>query len=243
MPNINRDVQINLTQHLYGECQVMAQHALTSGLKVPVAVIQAINEFAQRDAERCAPAELENLTIAHETLVQIVAPARPETLMLLAEAREQSWLCRTLGPVPLVRQLTVVAVLFMIIFVSLMVIMNHAQDFQMPDLLQLLYYLSAAGLGAAFAALFKANRFVMDVTFDPTFSFSYWIRFTLGLMAGLILVTLIPWGNNATSMTPALIALLGGFSSDVLYRVLTRLLVTLETAVKGSSPQLATNAS
>jgi hypothetical protein len=37
-----------------------------------------------------------------------------------------------------------------------------------------------AGLGACFAALFLANRYIAEGTFDPKYESSYWIRFILG---------------------------------------------------------------
>ena len=36
-------------------------------------------------------------------------------------------------------------------------------------------------------ALFEANKYVVASTFDPKYESSYWIRFVLGLIAGLLL--------------------------------------------------------
>ena len=52
-------------------------------------------------------------------------------------------------------------------------------------LYNLLFLIAAAGLGASFQALFQANRYVVAGTFDPKYESSYWIRFVLGLIAGL----------------------------------------------------------
>jgi len=243
-------IQIDLAQHLFRECQVMAQYVLTSGQTIPVAVVQDIDQFSTIDRGKHTKEDLEKITNAHEQLVQIVAPARPETLMLLASGNNQNWFCRMLGPVPLVRQLTVIATFFMVVFVTLTVfqfdsnLADNAQQLQFFEFLQLFYYLAAAGMGAAFAALFKANQYIVSGVFRPTYAFSYWIRFTLGIMAGLILAVLIPV-NGATTfgLTPVLLALLGGFSSSVLYRILTRLIGSLESVVEGhSQTQVATEA-
>ncbi len=52
-------------------------------------------------------------------------------------------------------------------------------------LLNLIFLLTAAGLGACFTALFQANRYIADGTFDSKYESSYWIRFVPGLMAGM----------------------------------------------------------
>lgn len=61
------------------------------------------------------------------------------------------------------------------------------------------YYLAAAGLGVSFAALYKANTFIANGTFDPTYHASYWIRFFLGLIAGLILAIMVPRHTSANT--------------------------------------------
>ena len=235
MPLINRNININLSQHLYDECQVLAKYALTSGKQVPVSVIQSIDTFSKVASGEHLPEQLEELAIAHETLVKIVAPARPETILLLAQSSGNHFFSRFFGPVCLIRHLTAVAIFFLVMFFILTLTLNRTQNYQLNDMIQLLYYLSAAGLGAAFAALFKVNRYIVNVTFNPNFSFSYWIRFTLGLIAGLTLVILIPIETTSFVLAPALIALLGGFSSDVLYRILTRLITMLEAIFDSSA--------
>jgi hypothetical protein len=44
-------------------------------------------------------------------------------------------------------------------------------------LLNLLFYISAARLGASFSGLYKANSYITNGTFDPIYQASYWIRF------------------------------------------------------------------
>ena len=110
-----------------------------------------------------------------------------------------------------------------------------------PLLLNLLFLLTAAGLGACFAALFQANRYIADCTFDTKFESSYWIRLILGLMAGLILSQMIPLseGSNAIAVTKPTLAMLGGFSAAVVYRIMHRLVEAVESLVKGETRDIA----
>ncbi len=229
---------LNITDHIRQECDAMAKHALESGNSLPASIVQTLDRFNRLEANSHTNEDLEHLTAAHKYLVQIVAPARPETLLLLATEDKQNWLCRTLGPVPLIRQLTVTAVILLAAFATI-TILGPGKVYDMA------YYLIAAGLGGTFFGLYKANRYIVANTFDPTYAFSYWIRITLGLIAGLILATLIfpngAAGNGTLSLTPALIALMGGYSADVLYRILARLVEVLELLVQGQMPTSSTS--
>jgi hypothetical protein len=102
-------------------------------------------------------------------------------------------------------------------------------------LLNELFYLCAGGLGAAFYALFTAYQYIAAGTYDTTYESSYWIRFILGLIAGVLLPSLIPIssGNSQGNVTRPLLALLGGFSAAVLYRILSRLVQTVESLAEG----------
>jgi len=116
----------------------------------------------------------------------------------------------------------------------------------------LVFLISAAGLGAGFAALYKANSFITQGTFDPTYHVSYWIRFFLGLIAALVLSVMVSGdaldahqGSTQADSTlyafldPGLLrpmlAMLGGFSADLLYTIMNRLVETVESLFRGST--------
>lgn len=109
-----------------------------------------------------------------------------------------------------------------------------------------LHIVFAAGLGASFYILFTANRYFIARTYDTKYTPSYWNRFYLGIIAGSILTNVILTGSNlpgktsatVVSMTPTLIALLGGFSTDVVYRILRRLVEMLLTLVRGETQDI-----
>jgi uncharacterized membrane protein YeaQ/YmgE (transglycosylase-associated protein family) len=102
------------------------------------------------------------------------------------------------------------------------------------------FLLSAAGMGAAFAGLFKANRYIAEGSFDQKYESSYWITIVLGLIAGIVLAQILP-DNTQTlgKLTKPLLALLGGFSAPAVYRVLERMVQTIEALIQGDSrPQV-----
>jgi hypothetical protein len=106
-------------------------------------------------------------------------------------------------------------------------------------ILERIFWLAAAGIGASFAMLFQLNDQIVARTYDPDEAPSFWIKFFLGLVAGFILVALVPLDNGpesqATVLVPPTVALLGGFSASAVYRILTRMVEALESVFSGGA--------
>ncbi len=243
-----------LRSQLADEVQAMASHALATGMTVPPRVLRVALQVDGTDLAVLNPAQLSELMAAHETLRQLVAPATPRTLALIAAdaARERrfDWL-PSLGPVRLVRSLTATGLLFLVALIVLGLSEDVSRDSGgiLEDsgwtLLQnLLFMLCAAGLGAVFAALFSVGRYLADGTYDPNYESSYWINIVLGLIAGLLLAELIPEtfdlhsveGSEAAEFNFArpVLALVGGFSATVVFRILRKLVEAVESVFRGN---------
>ena len=205
---------------------------------------------------------IKKLVAVHEKLSQIVAPATPQAILLLGSHGAGSRAGFFLGPVPLVHRMMLAALLSLALFIGMALFPEVTGDISFQDagslelLLNLLLLLAAAGLGASFAALFKVNRFIVESNYDPKFESSYWIRFTLGLIAGIILAELVPFGDvdvvtegailgskdspnaDISRLTKPVLALVGGFSSGVVYRILNRLVTAVDTLVRGEAREI-----
>jgi hypothetical protein len=265
------DVPDSVRSRLVDECEAMARHALGSGHAPPAWVLEAI-ERARTDTDRrasvilqtidetqngvasgpdrprpkMAPAptvELEELVRAHTTLSRLVAPATPRGLLLLSRGHREGRF-KALGPVRLIRQMLVVVIVMLVMFVLLAIspdVNSTSGDIfrssGIPLLFNELFYIAAGGLGAAFYALFTAYRYIAEGTYDTKYESSYWIRFILGLIAGVLLPSLIPISANGSgsSVRRPLLALLGGFSAALLYRILQRFVQTVEALAEGDS--------
>ncbi|HEX6909485.1 MAG TPA: hypothetical protein VF142_03790, partial [Longimicrobium sp.] len=162
----------------------------------------------------------------------------------------------SLGPIKLVRDLVRVAMACVGIFIVLSVIqiLEAHPDivlFSKDDhpllilrvILERVFWLAAAGIGAAFAMLFTLNDQIVARTYDPDETASYWVKFFLGLVAGFILVALVPLDptadNSAEALGPPTIAMLGGFSASAVYRILTRMVEALESMFTGGAREQA----
>jgi hypothetical protein len=230
-----------VSEQLVSECRAMAEYALESGLVVPGPLLEAVQESYS------AVASVRRLAQVHAQLVRIVAPATPRTLLLLARERETRGAWRFLGPVRLVRQMMLVGVVLLCCFIVTAIspdVNETSGDIFRSSGLALLvnefFLISAAGVGAAFSALFRANRYVAQGTYDPKYESSYWVRFFLGLISGVVLAVLVPIDPQGQSFTRPLLALVGGFSASVVYRILSRLVDTLESLVQGEPREIAT---
>jgi hypothetical protein len=248
---------LTLSKQCYLECEAMAKHALASGLEVSGSLLQQLKELEpsieSADTSSGAMA-LRRLGECHRRLAKLVAPATPRTILLLHSENEQRGILRFLGPVPIIRQMMVTALISLtaLICLTLSSEVNGSKANSdilagsgVPLLLNELFLLSAAALGASFSALFMANRYIQEGTFDPKYNISYWIRFVLGVIAGFILATLIDLdaldktrgagsGSDASSaFARPLLAMIGGFSAAVVYRILSRLADTVESLFRG----------
>jgi hypothetical protein len=246
---------LNLMDQLFAETEAMATYALASGLKVPGSILETLtnaeealdgppgarSEVAAGQGGQPSRAEsVRQLAGAHGQMSHLVSPATPRTLLLLSRERREARM-PFLGPVRLVRQMMLVAIVLLLTFMvtALSPDVNRVSGDIFTSsgrqlLINELFLLSAAGVGAAFTALFRANRYIANGTYDPKYESSYWVRFILGLIAGIVLPALIPVQGGQT-LTRPLLALLGGFSASVVYRILSRLVDTLESLFKGDS--------
>ncbi|HEU4884491.1 MAG TPA: hypothetical protein VFT45_19710 [Longimicrobium sp.] len=260
----------SLKEQLVRESCSMARRLVTNGIRVPPSLVQAAEQF-ETAMEQNQPIQMAALASTHERLARLAAPAKPGTLYLLDTNYHEAGLQSSLGPVKLVRDLVKVAMVCVGIFIVLSVIelvdAHRAVDFfgvEGPEaaatakdnhtlliikiIVERVFWLAAAGIGASFAMLFQLNEQIVNRTFDPDENAAYWVKFFLGLVAGFILVALVPIGSQnaadgattgAQALGPPAIALLGGFSASAVYRILTRMVEALESVFSGGAREQA----
>jgi hypothetical protein len=239
----------SLKEQLVRESCAMVRHLVTNGTRVPPAVIQSADQF-EAALEQKQAIDVAALAATHERLSRLVAPSKPGTLYLLDYSfHQQGRNASSLGPIKLVRDLVRVSMWCVGIFIVLSVmaiaevhptVQIFGSDLVIVEIiLQRVFWLSAAGIGAAFAMLFTLNDQILARTYDPDETASYWVKFFLGVVAGFILVALVPIDTTADTaseaIAPPTIALLGGFSASAVYRILTRMVEALESVFSGGA--------
>jgi hypothetical protein len=234
-------------EQIVHECAAMARYALASGLRLSPLTTSAIE--AAVAAPRGTHDDVATLTRVHEQLAKLVHPATPRALLLMGDEHGTAQRFPMLGAVGLVRRLMAAAVVAMVVFIAASLtpytngdntVIQNSTGF--PLLVVELFWLSAAAMGASFGLLLKVSRYVAARNYDPKYESAYWIKFFLGVMAGFILVAVLPvhevQGSSIELAHPAL-AMIGGFGAEAVYRILTRLVEMVEGVFKGDPKEEA----
>lgn len=243
------------TGQIIEEIEVMLHHALGRGLMVGNDA-PATFEAACRDLEGNPDASvvanrLNQLMRLHDNLSRAVAPALPGSLVYLQKEKSRKGRLHILGSVGLVRRLMCVALLSIVGLFALSLspeVNGSPSNFSLLQnsgsslFLNELFLLAAASLGVSFANLYQAQIYLRNLTFDPSMEPSYWVRYVLGIMSGTILAFLVPvehfleGSTEATmhGMAKPTLALLGGFSTQALYRILFQMVSAIESIVRGN---------
>ena len=186
------------------------------------------------------------LAMAHAGLALAIAPATPEAVLLMADERERHPLRCEFGPLPLVRQMLGLAMLSLLVLLGVSISAEVSNVNVSKSLLELSGYpllmvetflVSAASLGACFANLQKINTVVSDGTYDPRIQSTYWTRWVMGVISGVVLSQILfdfflhtEHGETAQAAPIAigqpLLALLGGYSVDFVHGILKRAINT-----------------
>jgi hypothetical protein len=233
----------------------MSAYALPTGKTIPPEAAASLSLLEAKFGSD----PLSELVVLHNQLAIIVSPALPGSVADLYKHAARSKFKQRLAPVPIARSMAVVGLIFVVVFFGIGLFPEIDDKNLNSDMLRSsgcnlllvqLFLLSAAGAGACFANLFDILKSVSSMTFLPTFASEYWVKLALGIIAGLLLAELIPVSHvpldlasgaseTATQnpMQKPLVALVGGFSANILYVILNRLTETVENlfAPKASS--------
>ena len=189
----------------------------------------------------------------HLTLTRLIAPARGSTLVLLAEQRRLHPVLNAFGPVPQVRWMMAVAAISLSLLLGIALSGDVNTENVGKGLLNLdgyklvvveIFLVAASAVGATLANLKCVNRYIADCTYDPRFDSSYWSRLVMGMISGVILSQVVfgSWiGSDSTGGATAngdlhgfgqpILAILGGFSAELVHDILTHLLGVVRNAL------------
>lgn len=260
------DSASELYSQLRNECEAMALYAFTSGIKIPSTIIQMLplckveTPFEKEEASvpgksaevnpetetQSQSIPLRQIALLHGAFSKIIAPATPRTILLIHNQSRKKHFWRLSVPVPIVGQFMMMAIVFLLgwIWISLDANVDGTLDWSKESgfrlLLEELFILFAAGIGACFSILFQVNRFIVRGTYDPKYDSTYWARLVLGIVAGMILALMIPIDTTGSlkALTKPTLALLGGFSVTVVYKILMRLVAAVESLVNGDTAEI-----
>jgi hypothetical protein len=239
---------VGFERQLLNECGAMLRYASTRGLEIPPKAAYTVRELDTKrakagDAWEPDPDDSADLAAAHWLLSRLVDPATPKSITLVNQQSPRSSWLGLFGAVRVVRLMMVLAIAFLVLFLLLLPYVGKdpageiAGDSWARGIIGAFYIVVAAGLGVLFSQLFRINRQISRGQYDPDEDSVHITTVVLGLIAGVILAMLLPdvlQGNDATAdFSPALLALIGGFSAPAVYGVVSRLVDAVGTLVGG----------
>jgi hypothetical protein len=191
------------------------------------------------------------LAEAHFGLTKLIDPAKPGALLLLVEDRRANPFWNTFGAVPLVRWMQSIAVISLLLLLGIS-LSNKVNAVNMTKGLLNLYGLdllcveiflvAAAAIGASLANLKRLDRYISACTYERRFDSSYWTRLVMGVMSGIILSQVVygaivghepDTANTLSEFGQPVLALLGGFSADLVHDVLSQLIAVIGNLLGG----------
>jgi len=254
-------------ESLYREIKAMIKYCYSRGIQVPADIVRRYGEIEREIVEnigksadgttlqfsgytKIVPLGIKMGTV-HNCLSEILEPAVPKSIYMIEEQLDRDSIWTQFGCLPIVRRFMLLSIVSIISFIAVCLssgINNAAISKSIFDnqgtglLLVFIFLMSAASLGTAFSTLLKLSRYIEERTFDPSYETSYYVKFLVGLMSGLIITQLVPpevFGNMNVAGKPVL-ALLGGFSVDLVYKVLQHLVDVVESALVPGKKSLST---
>ncbi|MEH6537554.1 MAG: hypothetical protein V7719_14240 [Psychroserpens sp.] len=226
-PGISQD----LIDELSNEINNMLSYAVYNGITINT----EINSLIQNSS-------IDDLINAHNLLCKNVAPATPKSISFTDRLHKNGKGKSILSKLPLVRNLILLAMLFLTIFIVTGLspdVNNNSLDKGIMNnsgldlLLNIGYLCSVSGLGVIFYLLKNVSSKLKSGTLLPEQSIEYIAQIVLGVIAGLILSEILSIymkdPNNINLFNKSILALIGGFSSDAIFSVLQGLIDRIKT--------------
>lgn len=246
-------------ESIYREIKAMIKYVYSKGEQVPPGIIEKYSEIEKEIYEFCELEGCEDtgknlnrykniasLSVkmgeVHNILSQMLEPALPKSIYIIESELDRDSIWTQFGCLPLIRRMMVVSISSMVIFITVSLSSRINSEVIGKSLFTLqglnlflffLFLLSASAIGSSFSSLLKASKYIVNRTFDTKYETSYWVQLLVGLMSGLIITELVPqeiFGKLSNVGKPTL-ALLGGFSSDLVYKVLQHFVNIVESAI------------
>lgn len=222
---------------MHDQVLLMTEYALSNGVKIPDEVKGYLLEGSRN----------KDLLEAHIQLSGLIAPTTPQSIEynFSVRVRNDKTKWRFLSAYPLIRELFIVTAVFGTLFI-LTGLTTEVNDQNLskgllhssgiPLLYNSLFISSAAALGSCFSLLTQALNKIKNVALSPGDRAYFRTTLMLGVISGLLLSEVVVTDSTQTivsglSLNRMILALIGGFSSELVYKTLQAILEKLKQLV------------
>jgi len=222
-------ISVGVTHELKGEINAMLSFALNNGLTIN----NEINGLLEST-------KLDDLLNVHGILTKNVQPATPKSINYLNIINKDGIQETSYNKIPLVRNLIILALFFLITFVVTALfpeVNNDSLDKGIMGnngislLLNLTFLCAISGLGVTFYLLKNVSNSIQKGTLVPEDAIYYTALIFLGIIAGIILseiISLYTTNEGINLFNKSILALVGGFSSDAIFSILQGLIAKIK---------------
>lgn len=242
----------DLIKIIINELRSMISFSLSTGKSVGPSYILNLKSIDELDSlNDITDAQIRKASIHHNSMSKLIYPALPQNVLYL-DQQNTKYEARKKGSFepkfPIIRKL----IIFGIISVAGLIICGyselvniHSMDHNVlssngfPFLLNLFFLSCASAIGATFMLLSTVKSKFSSGLYHPDMDSGYWITVVLGIIGGIIITELIPISSTGTEDgmldDKLLLALLSGFSSQLVYNVLNKLINAVESLINGGA--------
>ncbi|MFT5822205.1 MAG: hypothetical protein ACI8ZM_003461 [Crocinitomix sp.] len=253
-PNSSKDqsTSSDLIKILTDELRAMIGFSLSKGKTVSPSVVVAMKEIDDLvNISDITAEQLKKASRYHNAMSKLIFPALPENVLYLDQQNikyEQRKKGTFAPKFPFIRKLIIfggIAVAGLIACgfsqqVSSHTVENNAlTSYGSAFLLNLFFLSCAAAIGATFMLLSTIKPKFSNGTYHPDMDSGYWITIVLGVISGIIITEMVPLQSTGSEDgildDRLLLALLSGFSSQLVYNILNKLINAVESLVTGGA--------
>jgi hypothetical protein len=260
----------SLHRELLAQCDAMMRHAMGAGVEIPPDLLDRLDAvLTEANPRAVLPVPDAGGSVAvigpsgsdladiHKTLAALVAPATPAAILLFAREQAAHPVLCSVGPVPLMRHFLLLSAVSLVALLAVS-LSDQVNDQNLsrtllnlsgfPLMMVEIFLLSAASMGSCFAILQKLNGYIAAGVYDPKYQATYWGRWMMGVISGIILSQLffpffshplddagqpVPSNWLPSDVGQPMLALLGGYSASLVQRLIQKVMQAIESLFGG----------
>lgn len=224
-----------MRNNLVDEIQALVEYLLQSGIKIPDELSPRIEELMSEEGKN---KPLKSIISTYGEVSELIKPAIPRGIY----TKRDSTLSKLKQSPSIVWQMLWISIGALVCLIAISasggltpenINSNPLEIKGASSYLPSLYILIAAALGASFFNLNSMYSYIVAGIYDPKYVSSYWVRLVLGIVAGYMIAQLVQLDINGI-YDKTLLAILGGYSVEVVIWMLGRFIETLKTLIQGS---------
>lgn len=248
IPNPKQELSKSTTQHsrplsegsrgiseeVIAELSTEINHMISYAVHNGIIIHTEVNSLVQNSS-------VDDLINAHNLLCKNIAPATPKSISFMTMTLKNGKKKNLMNSLPQVRNLILLAIFFLVLFVSSAMSEQVSNDSLAKGILgndgwqsflNFIFIAAISGMGVLFFLLKNISSSLKNGALIPEDTVEYSTQIILGIISGIIMSEIMSGAtvppDAVNFLNKAGLALLGGFSSDAIFSILKSLVDKLK---------------